>query len=320
MNRRHNKVRTLVLGGTNFIGRRIVQTLLAHDDVTVLNRGRNRVFGDRVHQLTADRDDPDSVHAALEAGFDAVVDVSATMPPQIASTASLLRKYGVDRYIFISSGAVYDSTTTSVPYPENAPIPGDAVWGPYGSAKADCEALLRGYGFEELTILRPPYVYGPGNNEQREQFLWARMLARKPIFVPGAGTTPIQFCHVDHLADIVAEACRGSLAVGTYNVGESRSYTLNEYVDVLRNAAAEPSADIRHVLDPSIPAREYFPFRNYSLVLDTTAIENATAAAAPPLLEGLIGTFRWFSEHGGLDYAPTPRELELMEIAERADQ
>lgn len=108
-------MRILVLGGTNFIGRHIAETLADSADVTILNRGTQNVPRGGVTRLTADRTDPDSIAQVLTHGFDAVVDVSGTEPEHITTTAPLLRALGVSRYTFISSGSVYNSRTTQAP-------------------------------------------------------------------------------------------------------------------------------------------------------------------------------------------------------------
>ena len=71
-------MRTLVLGGSSFVGGRLVKRLLAKgDDVTILNRGRSGTAQEGVHQLTADRKDIDSMKQALAGHeWDAVYDVS----------------------------------------------------------------------------------------------------------------------------------------------------------------------------------------------------------------------------------------------------
>lgn len=136
-------MRILVLGGTNFIGRHIVETLRGSEDVTVLNRGTQSVPGDDVVQLTADRTAPASVAEVLTIGFDAVVDVSGTEPEHIASTAPVLRALGVSRYTFISSGSVYDSRTTKAPFRRRprsrVTRSGESTAGPKWSAN-DCSA------------------------------------------------------------------------------------------------------------------------------------------------------------------------------------
>ena len=302
----------LVLGGTNFIGRHIVRLLLGDHAVAVLNRGTNAVHGSKVQRIIADRTDPESVRSASLGRFDAVVDVSGTEPRHIKSTVPFLQDPRSTRYVFISSGAVYDGQTVPRPFREDAPITGDAAWGPYGTAKAECENLLRGCDFEQLVILRPPYVYGPDNNEQREQFLWARMLADRPIFVPGDGRTQIQFCPVAYLAKVVAAAVVGKISDGVYNVAESRAYTMNEYIGVLADAAGIGTAKICHVSDDNISARSYFPFRNYNFVLDTSAVRDATPIRPDGLATGLSKAYVWFRENTDLAYEPTEQEEALL--------
>jgi nucleoside-diphosphate-sugar epimerase len=307
--------RVLVLGGTYFIGRAVVHALAREHEVTVLNRGTRNPPAGAVAQLRADRMDAGSVRRALASrgGVDAVVDVSGIAPAHIRSTAPVLRELGVERYVYVSSAAVYDGATTSRPFPEDAPAPGEATWGDYARAKALCEQALHAHGFAELTVLRPPYVYGPFNTEPREQFLWARMLAGRPVLVPGDGTTPIQFCPVDHVADVVAAACRGELAPATYNVAESRSYTLTDYVDVLAAAAGVAVPEVR-LVPGSVPARDFFPFRDYELVVDTSRLEAATPLRPRDLAVGLAATYLWFRDNAGFPYAPMPREVELLAL------
>ena len=298
----------LVLGGTNFIGRVIVEHLRAANMVTVLNRGTRPIWDSPIRQLTADRDSATSVAEALSDSYDAVVDVSATELRHIDTTAPVLRDLGVQRYIFISSGSVYDSRAVPSPFREDATaVGGDPVWGPYGAAKAACERRLRELAFAELSVLRPPYVYGPHNSEQREQFLWARLLEGRPIYVPGDGTTRIQFCPVGYLADVVRYAVEGALPTGTFNVAEDQAYTLDAYVAIL-GEVARMHPHVVHVSNESVPAREYFPFRRYDLVLSTQALRAACSVRPVDLRDGLQSTLNWLRTYGAITYAPTERE------------
>jgi nucleoside-diphosphate-sugar epimerase len=294
-------MRILVLGGTQFVGRAIVDRLLAGHEVTVLNRGTHPLWDSRISQVVADRTQPQSVAAALTERYDAVVDVSATEP---AHVSNVLPAVGDVRYVFISSAAVYDRSRAAPPFREEDPAGGDAIWGSYGVDKAACETVLRDALPDRLTILRPPYVYGPHNIEQREQFLWARMLSGQPIFVPGDGSTRIQFCLARALADVVAIACADGISAGAYNVGEARSYSFNEYLDVLSEiCGAAPR--LVHVTDNSVPAREYFPFRRADLVLD---VGKLGGLAEVPLRSGLATTLDWFQRAGEIVDEPTERE------------
>src|ERR671932_788454 len=65
--------RALVIGGTLFIGRTLVEQLLERgDDVVVMHRGKGTPFGSRVGEIRCDRNDSAAVRAALS---DASVDV-----------------------------------------------------------------------------------------------------------------------------------------------------------------------------------------------------------------------------------------------------
>src|SRR2546429_3962076 len=98
-------MRVLVLGGTSFVGRAIVDDALRHGlDVTLFNRGRTGAgLFPGVARLIGDRAAGD--HAALRAGsWDAVVDVSGTVPRQVGQAIDVLGDR-VGRYLLISSHA-----------------------------------------------------------------------------------------------------------------------------------------------------------------------------------------------------------------------
>lgn len=298
-------MRVLVLGGTLFVGRGIVDRLLADGhSVTVLNRGTHPLWDGRIRQLVADRDDRAQVRAVLTDRYDAVVDVSGLRPIQVENVLPELRD---TRYVYIGSAAVYTRSVAAPPFDEDDRADGDPMWGSYGPDKATCEKLLREAG-KTVTVLRPPYIYGPHNTEPREQFVWARILARQPIFVPGAGAKKLQFIHIADLSTIVAAACTGELPPDTYNVGEPRFYSYNEWIDILGDiAGVEPR--VVHIDDASIEARSYFPFRDEDVTLRTDRL-GATGVVSPCTLRaGLTGTFAWFSEHAGFPDKPTEQEM-----------
>src|SRR5215472_6521525 len=113
-------MRTLVIGGTRFVGRGVVELLLARGhDVTLLNRGQtNPELFVGVERITADRSaiSPTLLGARI---WDAVLDMNAYAPAEVESAVAALAGR-TTRYVFCSTVSVYP---LALPYPihEDAP-------------------------------------------------------------------------------------------------------------------------------------------------------------------------------------------------------
>jgi 2'-hydroxyisoflavone reductase len=96
----------LVLGGTQFVGRHIVEAFLAAGNrVSILTRGQTPdVLPASVKRLRGDRDQGEAGLIALaDRQWGACIDVSGYTPHQVwASAATLASRVG--RYVFISAG------------------------------------------------------------------------------------------------------------------------------------------------------------------------------------------------------------------------
>lgn len=304
----------LLLGGTRFIGRHIAAALKEVGEVTLLNRGLSG-GPDGFRQLVADRSRPEDMEVLKGRRFDAIVDISAESAEFIAHTLPFIE--GQPHYIYLSSASIYQygADKVALALKEGDAAGGDSVWGTYGAQKYRGEELLRESGLP-VTILRPPYVYGPYNNCGREDFLWARLIHGKPILVPRDGSARLQFSYVADLAALVtAVVATPPAEARVLNVAEDRHYSIVEYIEVLAEVAGA-TPDIRKVHD-DIPARAYFPFRDISFALDTTALTAAFSdRRQTDLAKGLTETFRWFNDPSrrvqALAYAPTEGEQELL--------
>ena len=173
----------LVIGGTRFVGRHIVEAALAHGhQVTLLHRGGS---GDdpfpQCEHVHVDRDGDLSVLA--DRGFDAVVDVSAYVPRQVHALADALGERA-GRYLFISTVSVYDLPAHQ-PFAEDGALtapPGDAATEEvteqtYGGLKVLCEQAASERFGQRLTVVRPTYVVGPFDYTHRFTY-WVERLAR----------------------------------------------------------------------------------------------------------------------------------------------
>jgi 2'-hydroxyisoflavone reductase len=186
--------RSLVIGGTLFIGRALVDQLLARgDDVVIMHRGTDTPFGSRVGEIQCDRNDVAAVTAALEGArfdfiYDNVFDWSRGTTAEQVSAAATANVKGLRRYVFTSSVAAYEPGAGE--RDEDAALARSDNENGYGVKKAESEsalfALWRERGVPVSTV-RPAFVYGPNNPFDREFFFFDRLLAGRPILVPDDG-------------------------------------------------------------------------------------------------------------------------------------
>ncbi len=302
--------RVLVIGGTLFIGRALVERLLGQShDVVIMHRGTGTPFGDRVDEIQCDRNDVDAVRAALAGtSFDIVYDNvydwqrGTTAEPVVASALAVADR--LRRYVFTSSVAAYGGGTD---HDETDPLaPSDAP-DDYVRNKASSEralfALHRDQGVP-VTTLRPAFIYGPNNPFDREAFFWDRILADRPIIIPGDGERPMQFVHVDDVARAALRAATEDAAIGhAYNLGNDPPVTQVEFVHALARAAGR-EARLVHVPRERIEAAGgglFAPPFYFGVYLDlpplTMRVERVRTELGvelTPLDDGLRETFRWY--------------------------
>ena len=160
-------MKVLILGGTSFVGRTIVEDLQARGHTpTLFNRGRTGAeLFPGVDRLIGDRDTGD-YEALRGRSWDAVVDVSGYVPRQVEQALAALGERFA-RYVFISTGMVYDHRGVEGEITEASPrlaahhgaevLDGDT----YGPMKVACEDLLLAQLGDRLSVVRPGWVVGP---------------------------------------------------------------------------------------------------------------------------------------------------------------
>jgi len=244
-------MKLLVLGGTRFLGRHLVDAALARGDaVTVFTRGQQpNPWRDRVVALTGNRDPAKSPGlTALEQGtWDAVVDTSGYVPRVVRASAELLAPL-VGRYLFVSSISVF--TDASRPgLTERDPVgrlddPATEEIGKYyGPLKAACERVVSEvYGYRALNV-RPGLIVGPHDPTERfgywvARFVHPRLLGARPnrAVVPSPPTRPLQFIDARDLAAFCLELLDKGLE-GTHNAtSPAGQWTMGDLVNALVQA------------------------------------------------------------------------------------
>ena len=223
-------MRVLVLGGTQFVGRHIVQAMLsAGHGVSILTRGRSPdELPASVERLRGDRDQGASGLASLAGrSWDVCVDVSGYTPRQVRPSAEALRA-SVRRYLFVSAVSVYGDPQDDRPVRENCPrMPpaGEDVTevngATYGALKVSCENIvLQVYG-DRCTILRPQIVVGPHDPTSRYSYWVRRALQGADMLAPGDGADHVQVIDVRDLARFTRTVIENDIG-GCFNLAGPR--------------------------------------------------------------------------------------------------
>jgi len=184
-------MRILVIGGSSFVGRAIVQEAIDRGhEVTLFNRGKTDpgAFPTAEH-LTGDRNGDLAALRGRE--WDATVDVCAYVPAQVRSLLDALGA-GAGHYTFISTISVYDYQKAGAGFGEDGPLL-EPAWDEqmtpekYGNLKVACEQLAHEIAGDRLLVVRPGFVLGPHDPTHRFTY-WVERVAegRAPIAGPNA--------------------------------------------------------------------------------------------------------------------------------------
>lgn len=154
----------------------------------------------------------------------------------VTATVNLARQAaaaGVRRFVFVSSIKVNgERTEPGKPFTaDDPPNPQE----PYGISKAEAEAALMALGREtgmEITIIRPPLVYGPGvKGNFRSLMTWAKS-GLPSIFE--AVQNRRSFVHVANLCDLLITVLdRANAAHQVFLVSDDRDFSTHEMLVAL---------------------------------------------------------------------------------------
>ncbi len=321
-------MRVLVLGGTRFLGRAIVDSALGRGhDVTLFNRGITdpALFPG----LTTIRGDRRRDAASLTGiDVDVVVDVAAMSPGDVEPTVGALRA-SVDAYVFISTVSVY--ADHSVPQVEGQAVlarrAGQDEGEAYGANKAAAEEVVRAAFGDRALVVRPGLIVGPHDPTDRFAY-WPRRIARGGrVLAPGGPDHPTQWIDVRDLAAWIVRAAEDRVS-GTFNATGIPT-TLGRLLDTCQKTLARDTSTLVWVNDELLHAAGVEPWMGVPLWISAPGWEAASDADITralgaglrfrPLEDTVRDTLAWDLARGG----PAPgsegltpeREAELLDRA-----
>jgi 2'-hydroxyisoflavone reductase len=234
----------LIIGGTKFLGRHLVESALARGhELTLFNRGKtNPNLFPQVETIIGDREHDIGKLSGRE--WDAVIDTCGYMPRIVRLSAQSLER-SVRRYVFISSISAYDeSIFRKIGIDESDPVGKlqdeavEEVTGEtYGPLKALCEKIVQEIYGDRTLIIRPGLIVGPHDPTDRFTYWPLRVARGGDVLTPEKPAVPVQIIDVRDLADFIIKLIEDH-ASGIYNAtGPDYELTLGAMLEACKQVS-----------------------------------------------------------------------------------
>lgn len=312
------RMRLLVTGGAGFIGSNFIRYILQHTVHSVINVDALTYAGNLenlrdvenssayrfvqrdICDLSALEDvfssKPDAVfHFAAESHVDrSIVDSGAFVKTNVLGTHQLLeasRRYGVKKFIHISTDEVYGSLGATGKFSESSSLQPNS---PYSASKAASDLLVRAYFHTysfPAVITRCSNNYGPFQfPEKMIPLMICNALEDLPLPVYGDGRNVRDWIHVsDHCAGLLRILDAGRPGQ-VYNIGGNSERDNLSLVREILSILGKPESLIQFVKDRPGHDRRY--------AIDASKMQNELGWTPKiSLSEGLVETVRWYGEH-----------------------
>ena len=332
-------MKILVLGGTKFLGRYLVDACLAAGhEVMLFNRGKTNpklfpgletIIGDREHD----------VEKLAGRHWEAVFDVAGYLPRIVGLSAEAL-KASVRKYVYISSISVY-SNFSKVGINESDPVGKledesvEEITGEtYGPLKALCEKRVQEIYGDRALIIRPGLIVGPHDPTDRFTYWPMRVKRGGDLIAPDKPQTPIQIIDVRDLSAFILRLVEEN-ASGIYNAtGPDRELTMGGLLEASRRVSGSlatvhwASVDFlnEHEVAPWSDMPAWIPDTEEDAGFSRVDISKAVQGGLKfrPLEDTIRDTIQWAETrpddhewHAGLN--PTKEQV-LLTLLKRNDQ
>jgi len=299
-------MKILVLGGTRFLGRHVVQAAIDRGhDVTLFNRGQSdrdcfpqvtTLIGDRtcdIDKLAGDR-------------WDAALDTSGHTPAEVIATADGLSGK-VGHYTYVSTASVLamplmpgaDEMAPVCLLPEGASR-SEVTPETYGAIKAECERIVS-TGFDGRScIVRPGLVVGPEDPSDRFTYWLRRIKFGGDVLVPRPDQR-VQFIDVRDLATFILRSAEDGNEGTFLATGPAEPLTVGEFLSACQReldckAFFTCTSDeflLEHGVEPFEELPLWVPRELEGFMSLDCSKARSKGLFCRPLAETIADTFQW---------------------------
>lgn len=240
-------MKVLILGGTRFVGRAMVETGLAlGHELTLFNRGKSNVnLFPLIETIVGDRDG--GLNALRGRSWDAVIDTSGYVPRLVGDSARMLAD-SVEHYTYISSISVFsrfdqpglneDSLIGTIEDESTEDINGQT----YGPLKALCEQMLEGVMPGRVLHVRPGLIIGPYDESDRLTYWVWRVAQGGEVLATGEPDAPMQFIDARDLAAWAYKATEARLTGPYVCTGPEYGLTTGRLLETCKRVSSSDAA------------------------------------------------------------------------------
>jgi 2'-hydroxyisoflavone reductase len=302
-------VNVLVLGGTHFVGRAVVEDAVARGGiVTTLNRGHSGAPAG-VEALIGDRTRAGGLDALRDREWDVVVDTWSGAPRVVRDSATMLAG-AAGAYLYVSSRSVY-TWPPAIGADEGAPTVAadpDADATDYAADKRGAELAVDAAFGERRIHARAGLILGPHEDVGRLPWWLLRMHRGGPVLAPGSPEDPLQLIDARDLAHWLLDAWHDGHR-GTFNaVSRTGHATMGSLLEACRDVTGS-GAELVWVPADEVLAAGIEPWTELpiwmapdsdGIALHRADVERAYAAGLRPrpIEQTVADTWAWLQERG----------------------